>query len=122
MACNGAKEVLKSLNEFIKIEQECKVITSDEESAFLSKIVLDIMNEHDIIYIKTTNNEHNKFYFINRFMRTIRVMMSEVDDNNILNLVESFLFLFHFIKHFLFYFLYTQSYLFFYYHSHSYSY
>ena len=86
----GAKEVLKSLEEFIKIEPECKSIESDEDTAYLSKTVLDFMRDHDIIYTTTTDNDHNKLGIINRFMRTIRDMKSNEPKASILDLVDSY--------------------------------
>ena len=86
----GAKEVLRSLEEFIKIEPECKAITSDEDAAYLSKTVLDFMREHDIIYTTTSDNDHNKLGIINRFMRTIRDLQSKADSDDILDLVDSY--------------------------------
>lgn len=86
----GAKEVLRSLEEFIKIEPECKSIESDEDTAYLSKTVLDFMRDHDIIYITTTDNDHNKLGIINRFMRTIRDMKSNEPKASILDLVNSY--------------------------------
>ena len=72
----GAKEVLRSLNEFIKVEPECKAITSDQDTAYLSNSVLDFMRDHNIIYTTTLDEDHNKLGIINRFMRTIRDMQS----------------------------------------------
>ena len=85
----GAKEVLRSLEEFIKVEPECKVIESDEDAAYLSKIVLDFMRKHNIIYTTTTDNNHNKLGIINRFMRTIRDFKSH-SNRSILDLVDSY--------------------------------
>ena len=90
MSARGAKEVLRSLNKFIKEEPECKSITSDEDSAYLSISVLDFMREHNIIYITTTDNDHNKLGIINRFMRTIRDMKANEPNNDILTLVDSY--------------------------------
>ena len=86
----GAKEVLRSLEEFIKIEPECKSIESDEDTAYLSKTVLDFMRDHDIIYTTTTDNDHNKLGIINRFMRTIRDMKSNEPKISILDLIDSY--------------------------------
>lgn len=90
MSGKGANEVLKSLNEFIKDEPKCKVITSDEDAAYLSKTVLDFMENHEIIYTTTNDNDHNKLGIINRFMRTIRDMSANDPNTNILDLVESY--------------------------------
>lgn len=86
----GAREVLRSLNEFIKVEPECKSIESDEDTAYLSKSVLDFMREHDIVYTTTTDNDHNKLGIINRFMRTIRDMKANEPSADVLSLVESY--------------------------------
>ena len=90
MINKGAKQVLKSLTEFIKSEPECKSIISDEDASYLSKSVLDFMREHDIIYTTTTDNDHNKLGIINRFMRTIRDMKANEPNTDILSLVESY--------------------------------
>ncbi|KAK8892195.1 hypothetical protein M9Y10_029418 [Tritrichomonas musculus] len=91
ISCKGAKEELRSLNEFIKEEPECKSITSDEDTAYLSKFVIYFMREHNIIYTKTTtDNDHKKLGIINRFMRTIRNMKVNEPNNDILTLVDSY--------------------------------
>ena len=90
MAGKGAKEVLRSLNEFIKVEPECKVITSDQDRAYLSNSVLNFMIEHDIIYTTTLDEDHNKLSIINRFMRTIRDMKDREPNTDILSLVASY--------------------------------
>ena len=90
MAGKGAKEVLRSLNEFIKVEPECRAITSDQDSAYLSKTVLEFMREHNIIYTTTLDEDHNKLSIINRFMRTIRDMKDRELNTDILSLVASY--------------------------------
>ena len=90
MSARGAKEVLRSLNKFIKEEPECKSITSDEDTAYLSKFVIYFMREHNIIYTTTTDNDDNKLGIINRFMRTIRDMKANESNIDILSLVESY--------------------------------
>ena len=90
MSGKGAKEVLRSLNEFIKVEPECKSITSDEDTTYLSKSALDFMRKHNIIYTTTTDNDHNKLGIINRFMRTIRDIKANELNVDIQSLVESY--------------------------------
>lgn len=90
MNTKGAKDVLRSLNAFIEAEPNCRAIISDEDTAYLSKSVLDFMIEHDIIYTTTTDNDHNKLGIINRFMRTIRDMQSHKPTASITDLVESY--------------------------------
>ena len=85
----GAKEVLRSLNAFIKSEPQCKAITSDQDTAYLSNSVLEFMREHDIIYTTTFDEDHNKLGIINRFMRTIRDMQSR-EHVSVADLVDSY--------------------------------
>lgn len=71
MSGKGSKEVLRSLNEFLRAEPECKAIISDEDAAYLTNSVISFMREHEIIYTMTTDNDHNNLDIINRFMRTV---------------------------------------------------
>ena len=89
MRGKGAKEVLKSLNEFIKVEPECKSILSDRDTPYLSEGVLNFMREHNIIYNTTLDNDHNKLSIINRFMRTVRDMRGN-SSAGILDIVNSY--------------------------------
>ena len=90
MAGKGAKEVLRSLNEFIREEPDCRSIASDQDTAYLSNMVLDFMRDHNIIYTTTLDEDHNKLGIINRFMRTIRDMKDREPNTDILSLVESY--------------------------------
>ena len=90
MQGKGAREVLRSLNEFIRAVPQCKAIISDEDAAYLSKSVLNFMREHDIIYTTTLDNDHNKLGIINRFMRTIRDMKDRQPQNSIPELVTAY--------------------------------
>ena len=72
----GTASVIRALNKFIHDEADCKSILSDQDSAYLSKDVLTWMKEHDINYMTTEDEDHNKLGIINRFMRTIRGMAS----------------------------------------------
>ena len=90
MAGKGAKEVLRSLNEFIQTVPECKAISSDQDRAYLSNSVLEFMREHDIIYTTTLDEDHNKLSIINRFMRTIRDMKDREPNTDIISLVNSY--------------------------------
>ena len=48
------------------------------------------MQQHNIIYTTTTDNDHNKLGIINRFMRTIRDMRFNQPNMNILQIVDSY--------------------------------
>lgn len=86
----GANEIHRALNEFIKVEPQCKAIMSDEDAAYLSNTVLDFMQQHNIIYTTTTDNDHNKLGIINRFMRTIRDMRFNQPKLSVLQIVDSY--------------------------------
>lgn len=86
----GSKEVLRSLNVFIREEPDCKAITSDEDAAYLTNAVLDFMREHNIIYTTTTDNDNNKLGIIYRFMRTVCDMRDREPQTSISDLVASY--------------------------------
>ena len=73
----GTEQVLKALDEFIMDEPTCRTIESDEDPSYLTVRVLDWMNDHEIRFITTTDDNHNNLGIINRFMRTIRDMAAK---------------------------------------------
>ena len=77
MKGKGAKEVAKALNKFFEEEPDVYSITSDQDAAYLSNDVLQLMKSNDIIYNTTEDNNHNVLGIINRFMRTIRDMADQ---------------------------------------------
>lgn len=70
----GTKQVLEALNKFVMDEPSCRSIESDEDPAYLTNGVFDWMNDHEIEFSTTTDDNHNNLGIINRFMRTIRDM------------------------------------------------
>lgn len=66
------ESVLAALNMFIHDVPDVKSIVSDQDTAYLSDIVLSFMKQHGISYRTTEDNNHNVLGIINRFMRTIR--------------------------------------------------
>lgn len=74
MQGKGTKQVLEALDKFVMDEPTCRSIESDEDPAYLANGVLDWMNDHEIEFSTTTDDNHNNLGIINRFMRTIRDM------------------------------------------------
>ena len=72
MANKGSAEVLKALEKFVRDVGDVKVLTSDQDSAYLSNSVLAFLRERKIAYRTTEDNNHNILGIINRFMRTLR--------------------------------------------------
>ena len=93
MKGNGAKEVAKALNKFFEEEPDIYSITSDQDAAYLSNVVLQLMKSHDIIYNTTEDNNYNVLGIINRFMRTIRDMVGEnryINEQEMNGLIDSY--------------------------------
>ncbi len=93
MKGKGAKEVAKALNKFFEEEPDVYSITSDQDAAYLSNDVLQLMKTHDIIYNTTEDNNHNVLGIINRFMRTIRDMVGEnryIGEQEMNGLIDSY--------------------------------
>ncbi len=93
MKGKGAKEVAKALNKFLEDEKEVYSITSDQDAAYLSNDVLQIMKTNNIVYTTTEDNNHNVLGIINRFMRTIRDMIGEnryINEKEMNDLIDSY--------------------------------
>ena len=72
MMNKGSVEVLKALEKFVRDAGEVKVLTSDQDSAYLSDRVLSFLREHEIGYRTTEDNNHNVLGIGKRFIRTLR--------------------------------------------------
>ena len=93
MRGKGAKEVARALNQFLVDEPNVYSITSDQDAAYLSNDVLQIMKAKNIIYNTTEDNNHNVLGIINRFMRTIRDMVGEnrfIGEQEMKGLIDSY--------------------------------
>lgn len=82
MLAKSSSEVLKSLKKFVSSNSNISSITSDQDSAFLSKEILEYLKSNNIDYWTTSDNNHNILGIINRFMKTIRDLNSERDFTN----------------------------------------
>ena len=72
MANIGVNEVLKALRDFIS-KNKVKTLSSDQDSAYLSKDVIDLMIENGIDYRTTEDNNHNKLgIFADRFCKSLK--------------------------------------------------
>ena len=72
MMNKGSVEVLKALEKFVNEIGDVKVLTSDQDSAYLSNTVLTFLREKGIAHKPAEDNNHNVLGIINRFMRTLR--------------------------------------------------
>ena len=71
MRNKGKGEVLRILSQFVS-DNEVRVLTSDQDPAYLNDDVINFLLSHDIDYRTTEDNNHNILGIINRFIRTIR--------------------------------------------------
>ena len=78
MKNKGKGEVYKALSEFINVAKP-KEMTSDQDSAYLSNDIINLMIDHDIDYRTTEDYNHNILGVINRFIRTLRDLNEERD-------------------------------------------
>ncbi len=81
MLNKGKSEVLKAMQKFVD-EVECKQLTSDQDSAYLNKDIIDYMISKHITYKTTEDNNHNILGIINRFIKTLRDLNKERDFTN----------------------------------------
>jgi hypothetical protein len=72
MVTKNAADVAEALRKFWAEAPDCKTMVSDQDSAYLSKTVLDLFKSRNIKLSTTTDNDHHTLGIINRFMRTIR--------------------------------------------------
>ena len=87
MKNKGTSEVLRCLQEFVN-EAHPNQLTSDQDTAYLSQAVIDFMLKNHIDYHTTEDNNHNILGIINRFIKTLR---DHVDNINDINEVKQFI-------------------------------
>lgn len=92
MENKGAGSVLLALQKFISDCPDVKVMTSDQDAAYLSDAVINFMRQHNIDYRTTETNNHNVLGIINRFMRTLRDLNGtrDFDDVNMNDLIREY--------------------------------
>ena len=81
MKNKGSDEVYKALSKFLN-EAKPKEMTSDQDAAYLSNSIINLMVEHGIDYRTTDDYNHNILGVINRFIRTLRDLNDERDFTN----------------------------------------
>jgi len=69
----NAETIKNSLQRFLN-NHKCIKLTSDEELAFLSKLVLDFLKENEIRIQTIPDKNHSALGIIDRFIRTLRDM------------------------------------------------
>ena len=73
MKNKGSGEVLKALKKFMDdVSDEVRIITSDEDTAYLSDEIQNFFVDNNIQHRTTEDDNHNILGIINRFMRTLR--------------------------------------------------
>ena len=87
MRNKGTSEVLRCLEEFVN-EAHPQQLTSDQDPAYLSQPVIDYMLKNNIDYHTTEDNNHNILGIINRFIKTLR---DHVEDINNIDAVRQFI-------------------------------
>jgi hypothetical protein len=78
MPDKGTASVLAALKKFWKQTKspgmQAKIMTSDQDSAYLTQPIIDAMQKKKIRWTTTTDNDHQALGIINRLMRTLRFM------------------------------------------------
>ena len=92
MENKNAASVKIALHKFLHDCPDCKVLTSDQDPAYLSSDVIQFMRDHRIDYRTTETNNHNVLGIINRFMRTLRDLNGSRDfeNTNMLDLIREY--------------------------------
>ena len=71
MINKGKEEVIKVMKKFIDSNRPT-ALTSDQDSAYLNRDMINLMLENNIDYRTTEDNNHNILGIINRLMKTLR--------------------------------------------------
>jgi hypothetical protein len=74
MQNKSAANVKRALHQFWRDAPNCKVMVSDQDSAFLAHDVIDTFLQNRIKLTTTTDENHHILGVINRLMRTLRDM------------------------------------------------
>ena len=72
-------EVLRCLQQFVNTAHP-QELTSDQDPAYLSQSVIDFMLYNHIDYHTTEDNNHNILGIINRFVKTLRDHVKDIND------------------------------------------
>ena len=80
MKNKGKSEVLTALRSFVHdLGSAPKEMTSDQDTAYLSNDIITFMQENNIDYHTTDDDNHNILGIINRFIRTLRDLCTQRD-------------------------------------------
>ena len=82
MPDKSARSVLPALQKFKADCPDVRILTSDQDGAYLTKNVLDYLRQQNIDYRTTLNNNHNVLGIINRFIRTLRDLNGKKEFTN----------------------------------------
>ena len=76
----NATEIIKVLQQFIN-EHKCVSLTSDKESAFISKQVTNFLTRHNISHYVVLYENHTSMSILDSFIRHLRDMNINTDDS-----------------------------------------
>ena len=85
MKNKGANAVKLALEEFFADVKNVKSLTSDQDSAYLSDVVITYLKSKNVGYRTTEDNNHNVLGIINRFIRTLRDL--NINENKYPNII-----------------------------------
>ena len=88
MKNKGANAVKLALEEFFADVKNVKSLTSDQDSAYLSDVVITYLKSKNVAYRTTEDNNHNVLGIINRFIRTLRDL--NINENNVFKILDEY--------------------------------
>lgn len=84
----GSNAIKTAMEKFFSDVKNVKTLTSDQDSSYLSDVVLTYLKSKNINYRTTEDNNHHVLGIINRFIRTIRDL--NVNEENIFKIVDEY--------------------------------
>jgi hypothetical protein len=79
MKTKSAPAVASALTKFFNTAHDVQTMTSDQDSAYLSAQVINLLKEHNVQLFTTTDEDHHTLGIVNRFIRTIRDMQYRIN-------------------------------------------
>ena len=79
MEFKNSESVLNALKQFLNDVPDVHSLTSDQDKAYLSNSITNLLLEHQIDHQTTLKNDHNRLGIINRVIKTLRDINHERD-------------------------------------------
>lgn len=79
MSSKDSKSVKQVLEKFINDNNNVTSLTSDQDKAYLSHSITNLLLEHNIDHQTTLKNDHNRLGIINRAIKTLRDLNDKRD-------------------------------------------